>query len=67
MRHASFIKYLVPKLSEQSQITSNFRIIANALLGFILSANVDNSELGLSFFILSRAESILRLPIVFVS
>ena len=57
----------MPKLSEQSQITSNFRIISRALLGLILSANVNNSELGLNFFILSLAESILRLPIVFVS
>ena len=57
----------MPKLSEQSQIISNFRIISKALLGLILSANVNNSELGLNFFILSRAESILRLPIVLVS
>jgi len=67
IRHESFIKYLVPKLSEQSQIISKSLIIFRAFLGLILSAKVNNSQLGLNFLILSFADSILRLPIVFVS
>ena len=67
IRHESFIKYLVPKLSEQSQITSNSSINSRAFLGLILFEKVNISQLGLNYLILSRAESILRLPIVFVS
>ena len=62
IKQASFIKYRVPKLSVQSQITSNSLIIARILSELILSWNVNTLVLELNLFNLSRAESILKLP-----